>query len=431
MVSPALCDPWLEPIKPLRARILIFNDTPRNGGPGKVLLHFLRYANRAHLYVGVHLMRPDVLSEIYLDEGVADEVSFDANLIENPIQPYGRPMERRDFDAPLWRKTYRIITNVPRAFFGLAALAKLMRKGGYDLLYCNGLYAVIVGGLLARFAGIPVLWHLHDTSLPKALSGIFRWMARSDNVRGIICVSKASAAMVDFAPNKAIVVLNPVDLSEFDRSIIQPVLRQEMQWNEDAIIFGSHGRVVARKGYLTMIHAARLAIDLAPPDIASRMRFAVIGDTPADHPGDHLAECRALVDQQGLNGVFVFAGYRKDVRPYIADYSVCVVPSIFDEPFGLSIVEGYAFGVPVIASAVGGIPEIVHSGETGMLVAPGNPHSLATAMIEYARDEDLRVLHGAAAQYYVARHHAAPAYAAKIEQYALSAAHRLQTLPFT
>jgi glycosyltransferase involved in cell wall biosynthesis len=405
----------------IRSRVLIFNDTPRNGGPGKVLLHFLRYADKTRLFVDVHLMRPDVLSDIYESEAVADKISFDANLIENPIQPLRRPMERRDFDAPIWMKTLRSLINVPRIFLGVGALAWRMRRDRYDLLYCNGLYAVLIGGLLARLAGTPVLWHLHDTSLPKILRGVFRWMARSPNVRSIICVSKASAQMADFAADKTTVVLNPVDLDEFGGGQTLPALRREMGWADDAIIFGSHGRVVARKGYQVMVRAARIVIDEAPAHIASKMRFVVVGDTPEDHPGEHLAECRSLVDELGLREQFAFIGYRRDVCPYVADYDVCVVPSVFAEPFGLTVVEGFAFSLPVIASAVGGIPEIVRAGETGLLVPPDDPDALAAAMLTYARNYELRRQHGAAARLYVCEHHDARLYSKAIEHLVIAA----------
>lgn len=404
-----------------RARVLIFNDTPRNGGPGKVLQLFLRYADPQRICRSVLLMRPDVMSALYSAEDIVDELLFDSNFVENPIQPLRRPMERRDFAAPLWLKALRVTVNIPRMFLGLGALVLQMRVGKYALLYCNGLYAVLVGGLLARLAGVPVLWHLHDTSLPGALNGPFRWMVRSDNVRAIICVSNASAQMVGFASKKASVVLNPVDLDEFDRRRTKAVLRREMNWPDDVIIFGSHGRVVARKGYTTMIRAARIAIDKAEAELAARMRFAVVGDTPADHPGDHLADCRFLVDRLGLGQHFAFIGYRKDVCPYIADYDVCVVPSIFAEPFGLTVVEGFAFGIPVIASAVGGIPEIVRANETGLLVPPDDAEALASAMLTYARNKYLREQHGAAARQYVTEHHDARRYAREIEQLVLAA----------
>ncbi len=403
------------------ARILIFNDTPRNGGPGKVLLHFLRYTNRDQLSCSIHLMRPDVLSALYCAEDVAKQLSFDANLIENPIQPLSRPMERRDFEAPFWLKGIRATVNVPRAIAGVVALGRRMHRGRYDLLYCNGLYAVLVGGLLARLGGVSVLWHLHDTSLPNALDGLFRWMARSDRVRLIICVSRASAQMVSVASDKTIIALNPVDLEEFDASQTVPALRKELHWPKDAIIFGSHGRVVARKGYITMIRAARLALDEASPELAAKMRFVVVGDTPADHPGDHLGDCKALVKNLGMTQQFAFVGYRPDVRPYVADYNICVVPSVFAEPFGLTVVESFAFGVPVIASAVGGIPEIVTTGKTGLLVPARDAKALAGAMLTYASNPRLRRRHGEAARDYVTQHHDARAYSALIQKNVLDA----------
>lgn len=402
-------------------RVLIFNDTPRNGGPGKVLLHFLRYADKSRLSVAIHLMRADVLSDIYAAEGVADEISFDANLIENPIQPLRRAMARKDFKAPLWLKLFRVLVNVPRIFVGVGALASRMRREKYDLLYCNGLYAVLIGGVLARFVGLPVLWHLHDTSLPSALHGIFRWMAKSPNVRWIICVSKASAGMVPFAADKTSVVLNSVDLSEFSQTNVDPVLRREQGWNATDIIFGSHGRVVSRKGYQVMIHAARLLVDQAPSDMAESVRFVVVGDTPEDHPGNYFEECRSLVKTLNLEDSFAFVGYRNDVRPYVVDYDVCIVPSVFEEPFGLTVVEAFAFGKPVVASAVGGIPEIVQHEVNGLLVPPNDPDALASAMLKYLEDSALRVKHGRAGRQYVQESHDAHNYSATIEDIVVSA----------
>jgi glycosyltransferase involved in cell wall biosynthesis len=128
-----------------------------------------------------------------------------------------------------------------------------------------------------------------------------------------------------------------------------------------------------------------------------------------------------LVKALGMTRQFAFPGYRTDVRPYVADYDVCVVPSSFAEPFGLTVVEGFAFGVPVIASTVGGIPEIVRPGETGLLVPPDDPEALAVAMLIYAQDTALRHRHGKSARAYVERHHDAGAYATTIEQHVLAA----------
>ena len=407
--------------KQSKLRVLIFNDTPRNGGPGKVLLQFLRYADKSRLSVAIHLMRADVLSDIYTEEAVAQHISFDSNLVENPIQPLRRPMARRDFQAPLWLKLFRMFVNVPRIFVGIGALAARMRKGKYDLLYCNGLYAVLIGGVLARFVGIPVLWHLHDTGLPKVLHGIFRWMAYSKNVRWIVCVSNASAQMVPFVANKTSIVLNPVDLSEFSEAGLSPALRREQDWKDTDIIFGSHGRVVSRKGYQVMIRAARLLIDQLSSDIAEKVRFVVVGDTPEDHPGNYLEECRELVRSLNLQEQFAFIGYRNDVRPYVVDYDVCIVPSVFEEPFGLTVVEGFAFSIPVIASAVGGIPEIVQHAVTGLLVPPNDPVALADAMLTYLGSSALRSEHGRAGRKYVEDNHDARNYSATIADIVVSA----------
>jgi L-malate glycosyltransferase len=82
----------------------------------------------------------------------------------------------------------------------------------------------------------------------------------------------------------------------------------------------------------------------------------------------------------------VFAGYRADAAELIEGADVCVVPSVWEEAFGLSALEPMARGVPVIATRVGGIPEIVLEGETGLLVSPADEQELATALRRLLRD---------------------------------------------
>jgi len=227
--------------------------------------------------------------------------------------------------------------------------------------------------------------------------------------------------MVPFAANKTSVVLNPVDLAEFSHTRMDPVLRREQGWKATDIIFGSHGRVVSRKGYQVMIHAARLLVDRAPSDMVKSVRFVVVGDTPEDHPGNYLEECRALVKALNLQDQFAFVGYRTDVRPYVADYDVCIVPSIYAEPCALTVLEALAFGIPVIASAVGGMPEIVQNAVTGLLVPPNDPDALASAMLIYLENNALRAKHGRAGRKSVQKHHDARIYSATIEDIVVSA----------
>ncbi|MDH8190382.1 glycosyltransferase, partial [Klebsiella pneumoniae] len=73
------------------------------------------------------------------------------------------------------------------------------------------------------------------------------------------------------------------------------------------------------------------------------------GDTPEDMRPDHLEECRALVGELGLTEWVIFAGFRPDVRAYIADFDVAVVPSVYEDPLPRAVMEAMAMSKPVIA----------------------------------------------------------------------------------
>jgi glycosyltransferase involved in cell wall biosynthesis len=379
-------------------RVLFINDTARNGGPGRSLFYILRFLDPAVVHRAVVLPRPGVISELYRTQSVTDELLFEPDLVENPIEPWDRPMARDDFEAPLALRGVRATGNVVRAARAMMRLTLLLRRGAYDLVYCNGTNADFAGGLLARTAGVPVLWHVRYTSLPKAVRGLHDRLAASRGVQRIVCVSKASAGLFPHCPDKVRVIHNALDVDEFQLRGIVPKLKLELGLPDDAVVFGSQGRILPRKGYIELIHAANKALAAMTDDERRRAHFAVLGDTPEDIRPDHLAECRALVSGLGLDKKFTFLGFREDVKPYAVDFTVAIVPSVYADPLPRSVIEAMALGKPVVAFDVGGVGEMLKDGVTGTLVrgSPPDVDGLAREMLRYLRDPALRDAHGQA-----------------------------------
>jgi len=379
-----------------KVRVLFINDTARNGGPGRSLFYILRFLDPAVVHRAVVLPRPGVISELYASRGVTEELLFEPDLVENPIEPHDRAMAREDFDASLPVRGARAAVNVLRAGRAMARLTSLIRRGAFDLVYCNGTNADFAGGLLAKTSGVPVLWHVRYTSLPKAVRGVHDRLAASRGVARIVCVSKASAGLFPHCPEKVRVIHNALDTEEFDASGIVPVLKKELGLPEDAVVFGSQGRILPRKGYVEMIHAARIALASMNEDERRRAFWAVLGDTPEDIRPDHLAECRTLVSSLGLEDKFKFLGFRTDIKPYAADFDVAVVPSVYPDPLPRAVIEAMALARPVLAFDVGGVSEMLQGGATGALVRAGDSDALAGEMLRYLRDPALRAAHGRA-----------------------------------
>jgi glycosyltransferase involved in cell wall biosynthesis len=343
------------------------------------------------------LPRPGVISELYASRGVTEDLLFEPDMVENPIEPANRPMAREDFDAPVPVRGARAAVNVVRAGRALARLTGLIRRGMFDLVYCNGTNADFAGGILAKTTKVPVLWHVRYTSLPgAAVRGFHDRLAASQGVKRIVCVSKASASLFPHCPEKVRVIHNALDTEEFDVRSIVPCLKKELGLPADAVVFGSQGRILPRKGYVEMIHAAKAALGSMTPDERRRAYFAVLGDTPEDIRPDHLAECRALVTALGIEDKFRFLGFRIDIKPYAADFDVAIVPSVYPDPLPRAVIEAMALAKPVIAFDVGGVSEMLKGGTTGTLVRAGDSAALAEEMVRYLRDPSLRAAHGRA-----------------------------------
>jgi hypothetical protein len=118
----------IKALRPARkVRVLFINDTARNGGPGRSLFYILRFLDPAVIHRSVVLPRPGVISELYESRGVTEDLLFEPDLVENPIEPSDRPMARDDFDAPYPTQVVRAATNVIRAGAALTRLTKLLR----------------------------------------------------------------------------------------------------------------------------------------------------------------------------------------------------------------------------------------------------------------------------------------------------------------
>jgi glycosyltransferase involved in cell wall biosynthesis len=279
------------------------------------------------------------------------------------------------------------------------------------------------------------------TSVPRAVAGLHRRLSGSKGVRTIVCVSRAAAAVFPHCASKVLVIHNALDVESFDPAAVRPTLRESLGLPAGAVIFGSHGRVLRRKGFLEMARAARRALELmSEPDRAS-VFFVVVGDTPQDLRPDHVAECRALAVQLGLGDRFRMLGFSSDVRPLVADFDVAVVPSVYPDPLPRAVIESMSLGKPVIAYDVGGVVEMIEPGVTGQLVpfeqneaagegaSPRAVERLAEAFVRYARDPLMRRRQGSAGRVRVLRDFDARTHARRIQDQIVRSAGRSVQAP--
>ncbi|QEO17896.1 glycosyltransferase [Acetobacter vaccinii] len=385
-----------EPTQP--ARFLFINDTSRNGGPGKTLVCLLKFLDPKKIHRTVLLPREDIVSQDIIRHHAADELVIEPALIENILQPWQRGMTRQDFNAPAPLRLFRGTCNTLRATSGLMRLIRRVRKEKYSLIFCNGTAATLIGGIVAWATGVPAVWHVFYPRVPAPIRALHRKLAASPGVAAIFCVSAAVSGQFGHCQDKTRVCHDALDLEEFDAMARPPLLRKELGLAKDAIIFGAHGRVIRRKGFIELIQVARRMMDQLRPEERQRCHFVVLGDTPQDMPEDHLEECRELVRSLELEHCVHFIGFRADVMPYLTEFDVVLVPSVYPDPLPRAVMEAMALAKPVVAFNVGGIGEMITDGVDGRLFTglPPDIAGMADACIQYFRTPTLRAAHGLA-----------------------------------
>ena len=404
------------PLRPLR--VLFLNDTARNGGPARSLHTILAHLDPKEVYRAVVLPRPGVVSDLLAD--VSETVVYLPDFVENPVEPVGlfarRAMRREDLDAPLPLRVARASGNVVKMGRGLTSLSRLVRRGEMDLIYCNGTTADFAGAAVGVMTGTPVLWHVRYTHVPEATRGLHDRLARTDTVRRIVCVSKAAAKLFPEVPDKVAVVHNAIDSKALSpEAVSRGVARAELGIPKEAFILGAHGRVLPRKGFIEMLRAVARARGEMSEAERARVYVVVVGDTPEDIGSDHVAECKEEARRLGLESQTRFTGFKADVRPYVRDFDVEVVPSVYEDPFPRAAIEAMAFGVPVIGADVGGIGELLEGGG-GTLVPAADEQALASAILHYLRDDRARQADGARGRERAERELDARPHAERIEQ---------------
>jgi glycosyltransferase involved in cell wall biosynthesis len=138
-------------------------------------------------------------------------------------------------------------------------------------------------------------------------------------------------------------------------------------------------RLLRIKGQEVFLRAAALIASNNP-----HVRFVIVGDNNVDR--QYKDELKRLTVRLGIEDRVIFTGFRTDVPDLLAALSVVVSPSLGLEGLSNSLLESMAAGVPVVATRVGGTPEIVEDGVSGLLVPPGDPEALASALSRLLQD---------------------------------------------
>ena len=271
--------------------------------------------------------------------------------------------------------------------------ARLVASGA-ALIHAHGSRGALYAGLAARGLGVPLVWHARIAERDRWLDPILLGLATR-----VIAISAAVAARFAGSPlaSRVRVVPNGVDLERWTPAGAPPPPSPHVLLP---------GRLMPAKGQETLLRAAPAILARYPST-----RFVLLG---ADDGGE-AARLRAMARELGIDDALELRPWTDDPRPIFEAAEVVTLPSRA-EGFGRVLIEAACLEKPVVASRVGGIPEVVVDGETGLLVAPDDPSALADALGRLLGDPGLRAKLGAAARRRVTERFSAARHVAAVER---------------
>ncbi|MBD3868680.1 MAG: glycosyltransferase family 4 protein [Acidobacteria bacterium] len=265
-------------------------------------------------------------------------------------------------------------------------LKRLLQDRSIDLIHTHSSKAGVIGRLAARLAGVPVVVHtVHGWSFNDTQSGpvrrfyiaLERWLARFTDVLVTVAAADRDKGLehsIGIA-SRYRVIHSGIDIQSYRRpASARWLTRKELGFEPDAVVVGTVACLKYQKAPLDFIAAAKLAIAGDP-----RLRFFIAGDGPLR------PEVERAITAAGLEGKVRLLGWRQDIPELLAAMDLFVLTSLF-EGLPRAVLQAMAAGVPVIATAVNGTPEVVIDGDTGRLIDPGQPDQAAARILELATD---------------------------------------------
>ena len=259
-------------------------------------------------------------------------------------------------------------------------LRRQFRTNSISLIHCADLHAGLQAPVAAKLAGIPSVCHIRTNyanfrtryKLPLALVDRFVFTSHAcwENFDTFWKVPSARGSIVyDWVPeHKA-----GRDRSEVRRMLAIP---------DDAFVVGMVARISPPKDHATLLQACAALRPQVP-----QLWLLLVGEAASEEQDRQL---RGSVDEAGLTGRTTITGYRSDIADILGAMDVHALCTR-RETFGLAILEAISARIPVVATRVGGIPEIINHGETGLLHESGDADGLRGALHRLATDATLRV----------------------------------------
>lgn len=268
--------------------------------------------------------------------------------------------------------------------FSVLKLARHMKKAGCVLVHSHDAHAASVSAMAASRAGVPirVISRRVDFSLKKNYFSKIKYRRDIDLIIAISEGVKKVLISCGIDKDKIRVVPSGIDYTPFENITSQDYLHRELGFSKDDFLVGIVAHLADHKGHKYLIEAAGILKKKAP-----QIKLIIVGKGPLRMELDKQAKATDVDD------IVFFLGFREDIPQILASLDVFVLSSYL-EGLGTSIMDAMASRLPVVATNVGGIPELVTHEKTGLLVPPKDPAALARAVLKLYRDRKQAALYG-------------------------------------
>jgi len=254
-------------------------------------------------------------------------------------------------------------------------LYRLMKDRNIHVLRTHKYRANFYGRIAGALAGVPVIVASEhniyrdekERRLIRRISNKILSMVTDKMVTVSDAIRKDILRYDRVSPSKVMVLHNGVDTERFKPGVNFGDVREQHALSKDDVVIGFVGRLVINKGLNYLIEAFALLKD------SCNAKLLIVGD------GSLMEELKKQAKDKGLEGSVIFTGLRRDITDILSTIDLFVLPSI-KEGLPNSLLEAMAMSKPVVATAVGGVPEIIEHGATGLLVQPADRDGLAAAI---------------------------------------------------
>jgi glycosyltransferase involved in cell wall biosynthesis len=349
------------------------------GGAELMLLTLLGRLDRSR--VAPVLLAP---GEGMLTEGAR---ALGAEVRVVPVAPALLGVSRGGADSR--RDALRAAAALPAA---AARLARAIRACRADVVVTNSAKAHVYGSLAARLARRPLVWRMHDTIDSADFAGSTRRLLLAIGRRAPVLVlavsdSTGRALVEGGVPAERVATLyNGIDLAGLRDGAARAPARVN-----GAPRVGSVGRLTPLKGHAVVLDAAAALLERGVD-----ADFVIAGAAAREAPS-HLQELRARAERLGIADRVELVSPFPDLARVLSGLDVMVHASVLPDSLPTTVLEAMALGVPVVATDLGGVPELVRDAETGIVVPPNDPERIADAVAALIAAPETRAAVGRAA----------------------------------